>query len=243
MSRTRKGTRKKRQKLKSVYWINLDRSVERRNLMNEVFKDPLFDSMKTHRISAIDGKDPKFETYLKSLDNIKSDHTILVYACMLSHVKAIQAFEQSGEELAMIFEDDVSLEMKPYWKINLETCIQKAPKDWEIIQLFYFMDTKNLPTQLYTESTPEKNYTSALAYIINRKGAKRFLAELIPNNTIVFDKTIPHSADNYTYRKLKTYVYKYPFFIPTHNESTLHPTHLKMHKKETDRVIRLIQNI
>ena len=42
----------------------------------------------------------------------------------MSHIKAIQEFVKSGDEIALIFEDDVSLKFKKYWKTDLETCIK-----------------------------------------------------------------------------------------------------------------------
>ena len=39
-----------------IYWINLDRSKERRKHMETVLKDPVFDGIKNERIKAIDGE-------------------------------------------------------------------------------------------------------------------------------------------------------------------------------------------
>ena len=39
-----------------VYWINLERSTERREKMLTLLKDPVFDGMTKHRVNAIDGK-------------------------------------------------------------------------------------------------------------------------------------------------------------------------------------------
>ena len=39
-----------------VYWVNLDRSPERRELIEIMFSDPVFNDVPNHRFSAIDGK-------------------------------------------------------------------------------------------------------------------------------------------------------------------------------------------
>ena len=40
----------------AIYWINLDRSVDRRQRMEKMFEDPVFAEKKIIRISAVDGK-------------------------------------------------------------------------------------------------------------------------------------------------------------------------------------------
>ena len=40
----------------AVYWINLDRSKERRENMLTLLKDSTFDGMSKHRVQAIDAK-------------------------------------------------------------------------------------------------------------------------------------------------------------------------------------------
>ena len=231
-------------KINSIYWVNLDRSTERRSSMNEVLKDEVFDDMKKHRVKAFDGLDPKFENYLqKNVENINLDKMSLKsYACLLSHIKAIQEFVKSGDDIAIIFEDDLSMEFKKYWKTDLETCICNAPKDWEILQLYYFLpEFTHLEKKLYTKWN---NMFSCLSYIINKKGAKRFLKNLIKNNKITLDlySVTRHEADRYIYPKLKTYVYKYPFFTHVAKDSTLHTQAVPSHKKNKTKMHKLLKN-
>ena len=233
-------------KINSIYWINLDRSTERRKSMNEVLKDPVFNDMKKHRVEAIDGLDPKFENYLqKNVENTNLDKMSLKsYACLLSHIKAIKEFLKSGDDIAIIFEDDLSMEFKKYWKTDLETCICNAPKDWEILQLYYFLyKNKHLNKNLYTKWD---GMLSALAYVINKKGAKRLLKNLIKNNKFSLDlySVTPHVADVYMYSKLKTYVYKYPFFTTVSKDTTIHKEsfHLKAHKMNKKKMDELLKN-
>jgi hypothetical protein len=39
-----------------IYWINLDRSTDRKKHMNQLLKDSVFDNIPNHRITAYDGK-------------------------------------------------------------------------------------------------------------------------------------------------------------------------------------------
>ena len=238
-------TLKHRKMIQTVYWINLDRSTERRKRMLDVFKHSFFDGLQLHRISALDGKDTTFLSTLKQIGNVELHGKIspLEYACTLSHIKAMQSFVQSGEEVAIICEDDVSMDLNPT-KRQLETCIRKAPPDWEILQLYYFIGKENdLITPLYSENKINNAFYSTLAYVIRRKGAIRFLQELIPNRQIQFDPEIGHTSDTYLYHKMKTYVYKYPLFSPTSIDSTLHPSHLKGHRKSLKRMKHLLKKI
>ena len=240
-------TLKNKCKINSIYWINLDRSVERRKQMIETLKDSVFNNMKKHRVKAIDATNPKFSQYLKkNVENVNLEKdTLNKYACLLSHIKAIEEFANSGEKLALIFEDDLSMKYKKYWKIDLETCICNSPKDWEIIQLYYFLEHRNhLLKQQYSENSKEDHLYSAVAYIINRKGATRFLNKHQKNNKILLDKKIRHFADYYIYDKMKTYVYKYPFFTTISNDSNIDPNDLNDHKdfkKKMEQLLKLHQ--
>ena len=98
----------------AVYWINMDRSTERRENMLKVLKDPVFDGMAKHRVKAVDGK-KMTEQQLSVLGSINlKKHTIIEYSCLLSHLKALTQFSKSDFSLALILEDDVCLDYKPY---------------------------------------------------------------------------------------------------------------------------------
>jgi GR25 family glycosyltransferase involved in LPS biosynthesis len=127
--------------VEAVYYINMDKSVERRQLMQKVLKDEVFDSMDKHRITGVDGSRKDILPYLESnLKNIKITKTFTAktYACLLSHLNALLEFSKSKYNIALILEDDLSLEYKKYWQEDLNTCVRNAPSDWEILQLYYF---------------------------------------------------------------------------------------------------------
>ena len=134
------------------------------------------------------------------------------------------------------------MKYKKYWKTDLETCVCNAPKDWEILQLYYFIGSNNdLFKQQYTVNSRENHFYSTAAYIINKKGATRFLNKHKKNNKILLDKKIRHYADKYIYEKIKTYVYKYPFFTTISNDSNIDTKDLKDHKDSKKKMERLLK--
>ena len=209
-----------------IYWINLDRSHDRRKNMEKMFEDPIFKGKKIVRISAVDGKAPNIDSILKdNFEGMQPDKfTKVEYACTLSHINAIREFSKTKDEVALIMEDDMTLEYKPYWKNTINTIAKNAPSDWGIIQLC--INTQIIPKKNYTKHNGDI-YFSTGAYIINQNGAKNLI-----NKTGIYtlNKTIGHSADVYLYLATNTYVYKYPYFTYNYQtQSTIHPNHENIH--------------
>jgi GR25 family glycosyltransferase involved in LPS biosynthesis len=214
-----------------IYWINLERSKDRKTTMEQMFQDPIFFGKPIERIEAIDGKND--EVY-NQLDIKTKKNTKLEYACLLSHLKAIKTFSESTYNTALIFEDDVTLEFKKFWRSTLRTIIENAPSDWEIIQLCYI--TSGTLQADYTLNNYKRNryggIASMAAYIINHKAANKFINETYNPITQKYklEDYHTHEADHYLYKCLRTYTYRYPYFIyPTENTSTLHPEDLSSH--------------
>jgi GR25 family glycosyltransferase involved in LPS biosynthesis len=150
--------------------------------------------------------------------------TKVEYACLLSHLNTIKQFSESNDQAALIMEDDMTLEFKPYWKNSAKEIMNKAPSDWEIIQLCYIISNMT-PRKLYTKNTG--NLFSTGAYIINPNGAKKILNYSTKH---ILNQNIKHPADDYLINSTNTYVYKYPLFIYGDNEtSTIHQDHIDWH--------------
>lgn len=213
-----------------IYWINLDRSLDRRQRMEQMFKDPAFKGKKIVRISAVDGKASNIDQVLNAnFEGMQPDKfTKVEYACTLSHLNTIREFSKSNEEVALVMEDDMTLEFKPYWKKSVKQIMDNAPSDWEIIQLCYILQNNNLnlPNKIYTKNN--NRYFSTGAYIINKK-----------NNNIpkIIHSSNP-TADLYLYNIFNTYVYKYPMFIYSNDEiSTIHQDHIKHHNESKNMLL------
>lgn len=218
-----------------VYWINLDRSPERRELMGTVFSDPAFDNVPNRRFSAVDGKTVDVFAYFNPSEKKTPKLTNVEYACLLSHLEVIRTFSESSYNVALIMEDDMTLEFQPYWTKTIDEIIREAPADWEIIQLCYIGE----PEKLYDFYRP-----SAGAYIVNKKGAAK-LMRLRQNE--LYDLTKHSSApylhaDIFIFTYLKTYCYQYPMFIyKDANDSLLHPDHLDSHEKSKRNIVKMYQ--
>jgi len=235
---------KKKNQIDIIYWINMDKSIDRRKHMQKLLKNDIFNNIEKKRINAIDGSKLNFESNIYSIFknlNLKK-YNFNEYACLFSHLNTLFEFSQSNYNIALIFEDDVSLEYKKYWTTSLNEVILNAPKDWEILQLCVIIDTKDFNSNDYgvlsIKENPKSLYKkissfSSAAYIINKKAVIRFLKPIMSSfrkyGKIVLDKKISHHADIYMYTKMKKYVYKYPLFTYLNKESLLHPNHLNSH--------------
>ena len=241
-----------------IYWINLDRSHKRREHMQQILNDPVFDNIDKNRITASDGKnDPNI------MDNFilekKSSIKITEYATLLSHLNAIREFSTSNHEIGLIFEDDITLDLKSHWKKSVKEIIENAPSDWEIIQLYYIIDNHfKIPENEYTfvnnnnfivlnnniihhERVVVSSYSTA-AYIINKKAALRFINNYYKNNKYML-KNYLHVADFYILKHFKTYTYKFPMFSTVDDISTIDPTHIDQNNKSKKYILKTLFNI
>ncbi len=219
-----------------IYWINLDRSTDRRQRMEAMFQDPVFYNVPIIRIKAVDGKASNIDTILNAnFEGMQPDKfTKVEYACTLSHINAIREFSKTNYKTALIMEDDMTLEYKPYWKKSVKQVMNNAPSDWEILSLTYI--TNKLPKDLYS---PSINMYSAGAYIIKNNGLSIF------DNKVKLKPNMQHTSDNYVFNIIKTYFYKYPMFIYAYNEqSTIHQEHVNaFHDKSKSKINKYIYKV
>jgi GR25 family glycosyltransferase involved in LPS biosynthesis len=212
-----------------IYWINLDRSPERRVYMETLLIDDCLHNIPNQRISAADGKAPE-QLYSSLTSYNKQGRSDYEYACLISHIKTIEEFSKSNYKIALILEDDVTLEFKKYWSNSIKDIINGAPKDWEIIMLYYNCLYGDVFIANDFEKYDAKEHSCTVSYIINKKGADRFIASHVKNKKYVLNDEFDHAADHYIYGNINTYVYKYPFFTyKTENDSTIHSDHLSTH--------------
>lgn len=170
----------------TIYYINMDKDVHRlESLMNE----QRYIDAKMTRIRGFNGKLIKnrkgdtiegtsFVNYYKDLSNSE-------IGCCISHLKAIDTAWTNGDEIAMIIEDDISFSSTAIIP-QLEDFINKAPFDWEIIQLVSFGN--NFDPTVYSDdvtyikrSYPDQAFWSCGCYIINRRGMEKIIKVIKPN--------------------------------------------------------------
>jgi len=230
-----------------IYWINLERSKDRYANMTKMFEDPIFNSISIERINAFDGKEKDASNHFTKQKDKLDNKQKLEYACLLSHLQTIKAFSESNYDIALIMEDDATLEFKPYWKKTIKQIMDDAPKDWEIIQLSYI--THIIPENEYTKIDNNRNdtikYWSSAAYIIKKSAAQKIIEKsYLPDKykyvTYDHNKTV---SDIYIYELMNSYTYKYPMFIyktQTNTESTIHNDHIDEHNETKKKLIQIL---
>lgn len=204
-----------------VYFINMDKNPERRHFM----ENQLQHSKDVYRVKGFNGY---------SISNLKKDKIdgITFYndseeltrseiGCTLSHLIAIKTSYDRGNEIALILEDDTVV--SSLTNDNQYEIISKAPKDWEIIQLYYVSterakDLKRFENTDYLIHDNKNHLWSTAAYLINRKGMEKIIKKACPYpNT--YHISHPHGvADEYIYDMVKTYILD-PSIVFTNNVS------------------------
>jgi GR25 family glycosyltransferase involved in LPS biosynthesis len=242
-----------------IYYINLERSLNRREYMEEQFNK--FNITNYKRIEAIDGEKIKnidsdtVDNNIKFINNYKNLKKNEV-GCVLSHIKAIKnAYENNLEEV-LILEDDCSLNLINFWDEDLKSLIKTVPYDWEIIQLYTIncIEDFNIKNKFILYDNKKGCWSSA-AYLINRKGMKNILDYVnIDRNTIVLgnkikDKLYPPygAADSFIYNLTKTYYITIPLFYTTNDilESSIDSTdhiHNKLFIETANKIIKYYLN-
>ena len=246
-----------------IYWINLDRAKDRHKHMTELFKDDVFKNKKIIRKRALDYKEKNLATMIDASDFRQTEQE---YACLLSHLETIRLFSETNYENALILEDDVSLDFKPYWAKTIKEVIDDAPKDWDILKLYIKPTCINKYKKLYSlwdvktkllyigekfKNTVSKKDTlldfGSVAYLINNKAAKKFIKNIYHNKKYVLDDCLTiHVSDYLIYKSLKTYVYKYPYFTFKKNNISYiqvnKPTYDNKLSEQGDKFIKILKS-
>jgi len=221
-----------------IYWINLDRSKDRYKHMVNLFNNDEFNNIQIERVSAHDGKFPN--PIYNKLNLTYKQKNDFEYACLTSHLETVRKFSNTSYETALIMEDDITLEFRPYWRKTVQQIMDEAPEDWEIIQLCY-ISVHNDPMyfSIYEENSDFK-CVSAAAYLMKNKAAKRIMESIYKNGKYNMSPLYNHHADCFLFSNCKTYTYKYPYFIyKTDNTSLLHPEDLGEHEQSKLRIINM----
>lgn len=162
-----------------LYYINLDRDTARRDDMEQQAREQ---GVVLHRIPGVFGADLKPED-LRSYDDKRRKRLSTAslgkgeLGCLLSHVKAINAFLASDAEYAVIFEDDAVI--LPGFTDNLRYLIEHT-SGWGYVKLY------SDPTKMYeTDLSPEEAEVKlafhkklpwkAVAYMLTTEAARTLL--------------------------------------------------------------------
>ena len=205
--------------LAKIYYINLDRSVERNQYMITTLE-----GLNYQRVKAIDGKKDKLnhKEYVGRINRISNPEM----ACTLSHLKAIKQFlndSNNTDQYAIIAEDDLSFDFIQYWKQPLIEYINQFDQRCEIIQL-------NNQIQGLDGYNYDQHTTSTVAYLVKRTAASKILTHT--------DRTKNFLADSYIYSNRVTCFHN-PSLVTYRddNDSLLHPTHVDIKRNSANKWI------
>ena len=194
----------------TCYYINLERSKDRRGAMEKRFAN-------LKRVEGVDGRNlyiPK-----EILSSCKMN--VFQIGCLQSHLKAIKTAYDNGDEEALIMEDDICADYFKRWEKSIQQIVNNKPKDAECIQLHCSMksEVRKMLKIDNDYSLWKKSYrrNSTGCYYITREGMKKIIKlglDYIPMNW--------NPADRFIYDTLITYNYTKPLFnLKNRNTSLL----------------------
>lgn len=228
-----------------IYYINLDKSENRRNTLMNQFKR--YNIRNYKRISGVT-PDIIEETNKQLFKNTCSYQTEIEFACLLSHLKSIHTAYINRDEYALILEDDIII----HRMVNYENLLKTTPEDWEILQLHVLnANLYDKDKDLWIPYT-DLNWSTA-AYLLNRKGMINVLSACFTNydnpnfenlqiNWDTLSKIQPCVSDFIIYQIAKTYSCNDLLFRTPTVESTIHNDHLPTHKLHEDKTLEYFIN-
>jgi len=238
------------------YWININKSIDRRIFMEEQFK---INGFPNERIEAITPE--ILETIIEDKAPYNCGSPACVYnnqndckfefSCTCSHLNAIKEGYKSDASYFIVCEDDIYI---PF-KLNYEKIIKTLPIDFDICQMMVLNEESN--DYLYNECFKGKgeffikfDYTKKLfstgMYLISKKGAKQILDLFTNKDSLKYDFRNVLSfkqADYMLYMYINSYTITFPLCFPVLLFiSEIHPNHYYLHKKAIDKIIANIND-
>lgn len=110
-----------------IYYVNLDRSTDRRERLEETFARI---GVRATRVPAIDGA-----TEI-NIDELDGPLPATDVACRRSHMRALEMMLADGHSRALIVEDDVSFDAAHLWPRPLSEIVDELPEEWTGVQLY-----------------------------------------------------------------------------------------------------------
>lgn len=216
-----------------IYWINLDRCINRQNHMYFLFGTHL---ILNSRICAYDGNQIQQYTNIH-FPNTNKHISNYEYCCTFSHFKAIKTAYDNNDDIAIIAEDDLCLDYSKKWVHNIDKLINNAPNDWDILKLHCNYE-KHI-NKLIKRHNSQKNKSffskwefrssSALIYIINKNGMKKIMDEYFIHNKWTLDDDILSKTEYAIFDLANTYEYMIPFANHLVNDSNINDNHIDVH--------------
>lgn len=207
------------QNIPQILYINLDHRDDRRNYMESQFEEYKIKNYK--RISAskyLINKENEWENLILDEDiSLCSTDVSLT----INHIETISKwYDDNTSDICIIMEDDLNMDLVPFWTFEWEDLMKNLPYNWECVQLYMSHDFE-IP--MYLRPRVYDSYSTA-CYMINRNYArklvqyhyknKKFKLNL-PNGDVKKHLSIHGSADYLIYEVGKTY--SFPIFTVESN--------------------------
>lgn len=208
-----------------VYWLNLDSDTHRHDYMESQFN--YWEITDHTRIAGFDGRVDDVCEFLsgRAPDNMSQNEI----GCCMSHLKAIKYFYENTEnDYALIFEDDIDLSLAKYWNFTWKDFISKLPHDWDCVQLTN-ISTGNIHISLHNYFI---NDFSAAAYLITRHHAEKIIRNHVRGKKFKLDNGVKPRAtsEDTIFGSGKTY--SIPLFLYRLDlGSAIHPEHIDMYHR------------
>ena len=211
--------------LPSIYWLNLDADKHRRQYMESQFS---YWEIENHtRIEGFDGRVDDVCEHLsgRAPDNMSQNEI----GCCMSHLKAIKHFyENTTDDYALIFEDDIVLDLAKFWSFTWKDFVSKLPHDWDCVQLTTIC-TGDIHISLHHYFV---NDFSAAAYLITRHHAAKIMKNHVRGDKFKLDNGVKPRAvsEDTIFGSGKTY--SIPLFLYRLDlGSAIHPEHIDIYHK------------
>ena len=197
-----------------IYLINLENNTDRLEFFIEQYMNSDLKYKKFNRVNAIDGKTLNIKEYVSpraylelqqiEKNGFRTKHYQLTrgaVGCYLSHMLTYETFiEDNDKDYGLIFEDDVKIDPKFFYKLN--KALPSIPNDWDILLLScYCIKCEKKDVYYNTERFWWLN-----SYVIKRESAKKILDIL--KNKLIEQQIDSELSDMIIEDKIKIYCLK-----------------------------------
>jgi hypothetical protein len=200
------------QLINKIYFINLDRSKNRLNLIQKYAQDA---NLKITRFPGFDGENLNFNHLFEN--NIFTDFIFKskkgMIGCTYSHIKLWEKIMQSNDQYILILEDDVIIP-KDFW-FQFKRFFNQIPKNWDLI----YLGASNIKGKKISKNVIKPIYggkgltnVGAYAMLFKKQSIIDIYKDILPVNDD-FDVYIRDK-----YNKNKNIYYAYPPIILHNNE-------------------------
>ena len=173
--------------LPRIYYINLDQCVDRRNWMENQFKN--FGIVNYNRVNAseflVKDYDKWKDNTIHNADKFPRSRVRSIVVS-INFMRAIKEwFETTNEEYMILVEDDTDFSLVDYWDFDWEYLMDNIPYDWDAIQLMC-ISGERVPCYLHPKDLD--SFTEPM--LINRNYAEKLLSLYFVDGKFNFIKKV-----------------------------------------------------